>query len=59
MWNQSKEQDIQDLLFLRQQVIQAEQNLLFSYITYKQYQHILSRVIARLEILECKYGTIE
>lgn len=54
--NQTINQDLEDLKFMKQMVTEAQRQLLFSQITEKEYQYILSRTIANLDILEAKHG---
>lgn len=55
-FNQTKEQDLNDLRFMKQMIHESERQLTFNEISEKEYQYILSRTIANLEVLEIKYG---
>lgn len=55
-FNQTKEQDINDLRFMKQMIHESERQLRFNEISEKEYQYILSKTIANLEVLEIKYG---
>ena len=51
----TKRQDLEDLKFMRQMIIEANKELRYNYITKKEYDYILSRTLANVELLEVKY----
>lgn len=51
-----KDKDMNELRTLRVMVQEAERMLKLSLIPFKEYQYILSKVIASLELMEAKYG---
>lgn len=53
---QDKQDDMNELRILRQMVLNADKQLLFNQFNQNEYQYILSKVIANLEVLEIKYG---
>lgn len=58
MLNQTVDQDLNDIRFLRQMTIETEREFRFGEIDAKQHDYMMSRIIARLEILEVKYGIL-
>lgn len=54
--DEAREKDKQDLIYLRQMIIEAEKQYNFNQILSKEYQYILSKVIDKLDYLEAKYG---
>lgn len=58
MLNQTVDQDLIDIRFLRQMTIESEREFRMGLIDACHYQMMMSRIIARLEILEVKYGIL-
>ena len=58
MLNQTVEQDLIDIRFLRQMTIETEREFRMGLINACQYNMMMSRIIARLEILEVKHGAL-
>lgn len=58
MLNQTVEQDMIDIRFLRQMTIENEREFLMGEIDARQHDYVLSRIISNLEILEVKYGIL-
>ena len=58
MLNQTVEQDLIDIRFLRQMTIETEREFRMGLIDACHYQMMMSRIIARLEILEVKHGIL-
>ena len=56
--NQTAEQDLIDIRFLRQMTIENERELKRGEIDIMEYKSVLSRIISHLEILEGKYGIL-
>lgn len=52
----NKDIDMNELRTLRVMVQEAERMLKLSLIPFKEYQYILSKAIASLELMEAKYG---
>ena len=55
-FNQDKTKDIEDLRFIRQMIIEAEREKALNIISDREYQYILSKAIATIELMEAKYG---
>lgn len=51
-----KEKDMNELRTLRVMVQEAERMLKLSLIPDKEYQYILSKALASIELMEAKYG---
>ena len=51
-----KDNDKNELRTLRVMVQEAERMLKLSLIPFKEYQYILSKALASLELMEAKYG---
>lgn len=56
--NQTVEQDLIDIRFLRQMTIENEREFRFGEIDARQHDYMMSRIISRLEILEVKHGIL-
>jgi len=56
--NQTIDQDLIDIRFLRQMTIENERQLKSGEIDIMQYRTVMSRIISRLVILEGKYGVL-
>lgn len=56
--NQTAEQDLIDIRFLRQMTIENERQLKSGEIDIMQYRSVMSRIISHLVILEGKYGIL-
>ena len=52
----NKDNDMNELRTLRVMVQEAERMLKLSLIPFKEYQYILSKAIASIELMEVKYG---
>lgn len=52
----NKDKDMNELRTLRTMVQEAERMLKLSLIPFKEYQYILSKALASLELMEAKYG---
>lgn len=52
----NKDKDMNELRTLRVMVQEAERMLKLSLIPFKEYQYILSKAIASVELMEAKYG---
>lgn len=52
----NKDEDINNLRLLRRRLAEADRSKILGFITIKEYELEISKIMAQIELLEVKYG---